>query len=70
MSETEPKRVDFSQAKEPPNSIDSEVDATADNPNLDPKLNPFQGQEGLEKQQDAIPPGERMIQQTWMRGGR
>ena len=70
MSETEPKPIDFSNAKEPPNSTDSEVDTTEENPNLDPKFNPSQGQEGQEKQNDAIPPGERMIQQTWMRGGR
>ncbi|AFY83833.1 hypothetical protein [Oscillatoria acuminata] len=70
MSETKPKQVDFSNAKEPPKSIDSEVDTSAENPNLDPKFNPSQEQEEPEKQPDGIPPGERMIQQTWMRGGR
>lgn len=70
MSEIEPKRVDFSNAKEPPNSIDSEGDTTAENPNLDSKLDPSQPQDRQEKQNDAIPPGERMIQETWMRGGR
>ncbi|MCT7959870.1 hypothetical protein NG799_04425 [Laspinema sp. D1] len=70
MSETEPKPVDFSNAKEPPNSIDSEGDTTAKNPNLEPKVDPSQSQDGEEKQNDAIPLGERMIQQTWMRGGR
>jgi hypothetical protein len=70
MSETEPKPVDFSTAQDPPNAIDSEVDTTADHPNLDPKLAPSQLQDGQEKQHDEIPLGERTIQETWMRGGR
>ncbi len=70
MSETEPKQVDFSNAQEPPSAIDSEINTTAENPNLDPKLDPSQLQDGQEKQNDGIPPGERMIQETWMRGGR
>ncbi|MCT7957037.1 hypothetical protein [Laspinema palackyanum] len=70
MSETEPKPVDFSNAKEPPNSIDSEGDTAAKNPNLEPKLDPSQSPDREETQNDAIPLGERMIQQTWMRGGR
>ncbi|WP_254566013.1 hypothetical protein [Oscillatoria sp. HE19RPO] len=70
MNETEPKRVDFSKANEPPNSIDSEADTTAENPHLEPKLDPSQSLEGQDEPNDAIPLGERMIQQTWMRGGR
>ncbi|MGL5194343.1 MAG: hypothetical protein ACRC8Y_12230 [Chroococcales cyanobacterium] len=69
-SENEPHPVDFYNAKDPPNSIDSEGDTTAENPNLAPKLDPSQAQDGQDKQNDGISPAERMIQQTWMRGGR
>lgn len=69
LSETELKRVDFSSAKEPAHAIESEADTTAENPNLDRKLEPEKIQDLQEKEQEAIPPGERMIQQTWIRGG-
>lgn len=70
MSEAEPKRVDFSTAKEPAHSIDSEVDTRAENPNLEPKLEGEKTFDLEERDAEAIPLGERMIQQTWMRGGR
>ncbi|MCT7981905.1 hypothetical protein NG796_01210 [Laspinema sp. A4] len=70
MSETKPKPVDFSNAKEPPNSLDSAVDTTAENANLDPKFDFYKQQDAPDKQKGTISPGERMIQETWMRGGR
>ena len=70
MSETEPKRVDFSSTKKPAHAIESEADTAAENPNLDRKLDSEKMQDWQEKEQEAIPPGERMIQQTWIRGGR
>ncbi len=70
MRETEPKPVDFSKAKEPPQSLDFQVDTTADNANLDPKFDCAQQQDTPDKPRGAIPPEERMIQETWMRGGR
>ncbi|MCT7973632.1 hypothetical protein [Laspinema olomoucense] len=70
MPETEPKPVDFSTAKKPAHSLEAKVDTTAENPNLDPKLALPKTQELQEKQEDGIPPGERMIQQAWMPGGR
>ncbi len=66
MPKPERKLIDFSSAKEPPNSIDRDVDPPTENPNND---TPFDGQKVQEKRDPEMAPGEQMIQQTFLPGG-
>jgi hypothetical protein len=67
MAEPKRKLIDLSTSKEPADSIDPDVDSATYNPNLDPK---FAQSPELSDEQTEKPVGERMIQQTFFRGGR